>query len=65
MDFSGVSPEVIVQAVAQQREADTRIEAQARLVKNVQETQENAIMQLMEAVPLPEGRSGHQVNLKV
>ncbi|SFB99871.1 hypothetical protein SAMN05660443_1072 [Marinospirillum celere] len=65
MDFSGVSPEVIVQAVAQQREADTRIEAQARLVKNVQETQENAIMALMEAVPLPDARSGHNVNLKV
>ena len=65
MDFSGVSPEVIVQAITQQREVDTRIEAQARLVKDVQATQENAIMQLMEAVPLPDGRSGHNLNIKV
>ncbi|MDR9468148.1 hypothetical protein [Marinospirillum sp.] len=43
----------------------TRLEAQAGLVKDARDDQANVIMGLMASVPLPEGRSGHNVNLKV
>ncbi|WP_404419955.1 hypothetical protein [Marinospirillum sp.] len=65
MDISGVSPELIALRVAEQEKVSTRLEAQAGLVKETLDQQANAVMQLMEAVPLPEGRSGHNVNLTV
>ena len=65
MDMSGVSPELIALRMMEQEKASTRLEAQAGLVKETLDQQANAVMQLMETVPLPEGRSGHNVNLKV
>ncbi|WP_114417470.1 hypothetical protein [Marinospirillum perlucidum] len=65
MDISGVSPELVVQAVAQQEVATSRLEAQVGLVKKVREQQSNTLLSLLEAVPEPQGRSGHNVNLKV
>jgi|AntRauTorckE6833_2_1112554.scaffolds.fasta_scaffold18631_3 hypothetical protein len=65
MDISGVSPELIALRVAEQEKVSTRVEAQAGLVKDVRDDQANVIMQLMASVPPPEGRSGHNINLKV
>lgn len=65
MDISGVSPELLALRVVEQEKVSTRLEAQAGLLKDTQDQQANAILALMEAVPLPEGNSGHHINLKV
>lgn len=67
MDFSGVSPEALVQATLRDRDIQTQLEAQVSVVKSAQEVQANAVMALMMAVPVPqpEGRTGHQVDVRV
>lgn len=65
MDMSGVSPELLALRVVEQEKVSTRLEAQAGLVKETLDQHANAIMALMEAVPPPEGNSGHNINLKV
>lgn len=66
MDLSGVSPEALVQATLRDREIQTRLEAQVSVVKNAQQVQADAVMALMAAVPVqPEGRTGHQVDIRV
>jgi len=65
MDVSGVSPELLALRVVEQEQASNRLEAQAGLVKQTRDQQADAVMQLMNAVPPPEGNSGHTVNIKV
>lgn len=67
MDVSGVSPELLVRSTLQQREAQTQIEAQVSLVKDVQEVQGDAIMALMAAIPVPQpdGSLGNNVDLLI
>lgn len=66
-DYAAVSLERLVRATLQQQEAQTQIEAQVRLVKDVQEVQGDAIMALMAAVPMPQpdGSLGNNVDVRV
>lgn len=57
-----------INAVMNLQAANLGMQIGAALVekgKEVGEQQAEGIMQLIEAVPAPEGRSGHNVNIKV
>ena len=64
MDMSGVSPELLVMRVAQQEQVSARLEAEIGLVKETRDQQADAVMQLMAAVPQPEGNLGHRVDVR-
>ncbi len=65
MDISGVSPELIAMRVLAEEQASTRLEAQAGLVKDTRDQQADAVMQLMAAVPQPEGSLGNNLDVRV
>lgn len=65
MDVSGVSPELLALRVVEQEKASNRLEAQAGLVKETRDQQADAVMQLMDSLPLPEGNLGQQINIRV
>lgn len=65
MDISAVSPEAMVRSTLAQRDAQVRLEAQVSVVKQAREAEGDAIMALLGSVPAPEGRSGHNINVRV
>ncbi len=67
MDISMVNTDALVMSIAKQEQSQSRVEAQVGLLKDVQGQQEDAIMSLMQSVPVPDanGRLGTQVDLRV
>lgn len=67
MNISGVSPEALVMSALEQRNTQAHLEAQVSLVKGAREAQSNAVMSLIESVPMPQpdGSLGNNVDVRV
>ena len=63
MDVSGASS-VMAQAAIQQKDTQGRAEAQVGLLRQTQEQPAQAVNDLINSVPQPEGSKGQNLDLK-